>query len=94
MAVLASIPLQQGVAGGELIQNVTYGVVLLSIVMTSLLVLSLDKTKMADVYAWVFSPHLPKRGPAATSRPEEETGVTGDIVPVGTRLFGRGKKEE
>ncbi|TET67480.1 MAG: hypothetical protein E3J40_03200, partial [Dehalococcoidia bacterium] len=36
-AVLASIPFQQGVIGGELIKNVTYGVVLLSIVMTSLL---------------------------------------------------------
>ena len=31
-AVLASIPLQQGVAGGETIQNVTYAVVLFSIV--------------------------------------------------------------
>ena len=34
-AVLAIIPIQAGVAGGELIKNVTYGVVLSSIVITS-----------------------------------------------------------
>jgi len=38
-AVLASIPLQQGILGGELIMNVVYGVVLTSIVMTSLLII-------------------------------------------------------
>jgi len=37
-AVLASIPFQQGITGGELIKNVTYGVVLLSIVLTSFLI--------------------------------------------------------
>lgn len=56
-AVLASIPFQQGIIGGELIKNVTYGVVLLSIVMTSLLVLLLDKTKLSNAYGWILSPH-------------------------------------
>ncbi|MFC1907610.1 cation:proton antiporter [Chloroflexota bacterium] len=57
-AVLASIPLQQGVAGGELIQNVTYAVILLSIVVTSLLILFLDRTKLLDFYGWIFSPGM------------------------------------
>ena len=56
-AVLASIPLQQGVMGGELIQDITYGIVLLSIIMTSLLLLLLEKTKLANVYGWILSPH-------------------------------------
>ncbi|MFC1915347.1 cation:proton antiporter [Chloroflexota bacterium] len=55
--VLASIPFQQGIIGGELIKNVTYGVVLSSIVMTSLFLLLLEKTKLSDGYGWIFSPH-------------------------------------
>ena len=43
--VLATIPLQQGVIGGEIIKNITYGVVLFSIVITSFLVLLLEKTR-------------------------------------------------
>jgi NhaP-type Na+/H+ or K+/H+ antiporter len=49
-AVLASVPLQQGVVGGEVIQNLTYAVVLLSIIMTSVLIFLVDKTKLAEVY--------------------------------------------
>jgi len=45
-AVLASVPLQQGVVGGEVIQNLTYAVVLLSIIMTSVLIFLVDKTKL------------------------------------------------
>ncbi|MFC1917755.1 cation:proton antiporter [Chloroflexota bacterium] len=56
-AVLAAIPLQQGIAGGEFIRSMTYGVILLSIVMTSIMLLFLEKTKLAAVYAWIFSPH-------------------------------------
>lgn len=56
-AVLASIPFQQGIIGGELIKSVTYGVVLLSIVMTSVLVLLLEKTKLSNAYCWILSPH-------------------------------------
>ena len=56
-AVLASIPFQQGVVGGELIKNVTCGVVLLSIAMTSLLLLLLEKTKLSNAYGWILSPH-------------------------------------
>ena len=58
--VLSSILFQQGIPGGELIKNVTYGVVLLSIVMTSLLVLFLNKTRLSDFYDWLFLPGIPK----------------------------------
>ena len=37
-AVLATIPVQQGLPGGELIQNIVFAVILFSIVLTSILV--------------------------------------------------------
>lgn len=54
VAVLAIIPLQAGVAGGELIKNVTYGVVLSSIVFTSIMLLLLEKTGLSALYIWFF----------------------------------------
>lgn len=54
-AVLATIPFQQGVIGGELIKSVTYGVVLLSIIMTSFLLLLLEKAGLSALYVWFFS---------------------------------------
>ena len=54
-AVLAIIPLQAGVAGGELIKNVTYGVVLSSIVFTSIMLLLLEKTGLSALYIWFYS---------------------------------------
>ena len=91
--VLATIPLQQGVAGGELIKNVTYGVVLLSIVLTSLLLLLLGKTKLSDLYTWIFSPGLPKLWFLVKSPSEKLPEETGKIKPAGTKLFGGHKRE-
>ena len=54
-AVLAIIPLQMGVAGGELIKSLTYGVVLSSIVITSVMLLLLEKTGLSALYIWFFS---------------------------------------
>jgi len=54
-AALASIPLQRGFAEGELIQNLTYAVLLFSIILTSLLTFLLSKTKLSTVYGWVFT---------------------------------------
>ncbi len=94
--VLASIPLQQGVVGGELIKNITYSVVLLSIVMTSLLVLLLDKTALPRLYAWIFSPTLPKirLNFKMKTQPEEGAEENGEIVPAGKKMFGGYKKDE
>jgi hypothetical protein len=86
--VLASIPLQQGVIGGELIKNITYGVVLFSIVITSFLVFLLEKTKLPDLYVWVLSPGLPKLRRKTIPHPKEKVGKTDNIITNGTKLFG------
>ena len=59
-AVLASIPYQQGIIGGDLIQNVTNAVILFSILLTSLLLFFINKTKLIDFYGWTFSPGMKK----------------------------------
>lgn len=54
-AVLAGIPLQKGIAGGQIIQDVTYSVVLISIIITSILIPLLDKyARLKTIYAWFF----------------------------------------
>ncbi len=53
--VLAGIPLQQGIAGADVIQHVAYGVVLFSIVLTALLVFLLERTPLARLYGWMFT---------------------------------------
>jgi len=54
-AVLASIPFQQGIPGGDTIQNIAYAIILISIIITSLLVFLIDKTKFNRFYSWFFS---------------------------------------
>ncbi|MDD5647922.1 MAG: hypothetical protein PHY03_03205, partial [Dehalococcoidia bacterium] len=54
-AVLASIPFQQGMDGGEIIQNTAYAIILISIIITSLLVFLIDKTRFKNFYSWFFS---------------------------------------
>ena len=85
--VLASIPLQQGVIGGETIKNITYGVVLLSIVITSALVLAMEKTKIVDLYGWILSSKFPKIGSRLAIPSREITGEENPVVPSGDKLF-------
>jgi cell volume regulation protein A len=92
--VLASFPLQQGVAGGESIQNLTYGVVLLSIVITSLLVMLIDKTKFYEIYGWLFSPSLPDIFGRKKLQERESISTPDDIVPAGPKLFGKQGKSD
>jgi NhaP-type Na+/H+ or K+/H+ antiporter len=66
-AVLASMPLQMGIASGELIQGVVYSVILFSIVLCSVLVFMMDKTPLASYYLWL----LKSFGRQAGSRPAE-----------------------
>lgn len=54
-AILASIPFQQDISGGEAIQNIAYSVILITIIFTSVLVFLIDKTKFAVFYNWIFS---------------------------------------
>jgi cell volume regulation protein A len=62
--VLAAIVFQQGIIGGELIKNLTYGIVLFSVMLTALLVLLTDKTKLSDGLSYLFSVGIkPKPAP-------------------------------
>ena len=85
--VLASIPLQENVAGGDIIKNVTYGVVLISIVITSLLVLSMEKTKIVDLYGWILSSRFPRLSPKLVSRPRDISSEENSLTPSGAKLF-------
>jgi cell volume regulation protein A len=90
--VLASIPLQQGIVGGELIKNITYGVVLFSIVITAFLVLLLEKTKLSALYSWMLSPRLPTTEVKAVSPLQEIKAKKEKIIPNGDKLFGGGSE--
>ncbi len=69
-AALASIPLQQGFAEGEIIQNLTYAILLFSIILTSLLTFLLGRTRLSTVYGWAFT------GFAADPKASTETRAT------------------
>ncbi len=89
--VLASIPAQLGITGAQTIQSVTYGVVLFSIVGTSVLVLLLEKTPLPRLYGWMM-----QTSPAAgitkqVFRREKVTAKTPPIRPAGDKLFGGGE---
>jgi cell volume regulation protein A len=72
--VLAAIVFQQEIPGGELIKNLTYGIVLFSVVLTSLLVLLTDKTKLSDGLSYLFSVGIkPKPQPDQPAEPTEPT---------------------
>jgi cell volume regulation protein A len=87
--VLASIPLQNEVVGGGLIRNITYGVVLFSIIGTSLLVLLLEKTKVANLYGRIFS----SAGRLKSSLAKLE-GKPPEIKTTGDKMFGSGDDRE
>jgi potassium/hydrogen antiporter len=53
-AVLASLPAQQGIEGGEIIQSVVFSIILCSTMFTTLLSFLVHKTYLADVYGWIF----------------------------------------
>jgi hypothetical protein len=72
---LASIPLREGIVGGDLIQNVTYAVVLSSIVLTSLLTFLLTGTRLSRVYEWMF------RGFGVPPKPAAEAQAPADENP-------------
>ncbi|MBI1723147.1 MAG: cation:proton antiporter [Gemmatimonadetes bacterium] len=53
-AVLASLPVQQGVVGGAAMRDVAYAVVFFSIVLTSALVFMIDRTALGEAYRSAF----------------------------------------
>lgn len=58
-AVLATLPLQYGVAGGEMIRDTTYMVVLVSITFTALLVILYPNRFVQRLYALTLNKPLP-----------------------------------
>ncbi len=54
-AVLASVPLQHNLPGGDEIQRLTYSIVMFSIVLTSLMTFLVDRTGVRKLYLSVFS---------------------------------------
>jgi NhaP-type Na+/H+ or K+/H+ antiporter len=64
--VLAAMPLEQQIREGNTLQSVTYSVVFLSIVLTSVLSFLIERTRLARVYAMLFRRF--GHGPAATER--------------------------
>lgn len=54
-AALAGIPLAAGLAQGAAIENITYAVIVASIIATSLLIFLVDKTPLGRAYAAAFS---------------------------------------
>jgi NhaP-type Na+/H+ or K+/H+ antiporter len=54
-AVLASLPAQQGVAGGEIIQSVVFSIILCTTVFTTVLTFLVEKTFLSSIYVWIFS---------------------------------------
>ena len=86
-AVLASLPLQQGVPGGELIQNSTYAVVLFSVILTSLLVFLQDRTPVGRLYRFIFK-GFAKDEPEGCGEMGEVVGGAEEDEVVGTGTAG------
>jgi cell volume regulation protein A len=69
--VLASMPLQHHVAGGGLLQSITYWVVFLSIVFTSTLTFLIERTPLEKVYCWIFRTRFRNLPPGDNGNPIE-----------------------
>lgn len=69
-AALASIPLERGIAEGDLIQSVVFAVVLFSILLTSILIFLIHSPSFSKVYCRLFSSF--SRVPAEKTRHPEE----------------------
>jgi NhaP-type Na+/H+ or K+/H+ antiporter len=64
-AVLAGVPLQLGIPGGDVTQQFVYMVVLVSILATSLAVPLLDRAPLGPLFGWIFGPPaVPPLAPA------------------------------
>ena len=75
-AVLASIPLQLGLEGGELIQSLVYSVVVISILLTALLLLLLERGYGGFAERLVFRGY-PANEQAAVREPTPTVGDGG-----------------
>lgn len=54
-AVLASLPAQQGIEGGDIIQSVVFSIILCTTLFTTMLTFLVDKTWLSYLYGGIFS---------------------------------------
>ena len=102
-AVLASIPAQAGIIGGELIRDVTYMVILISIVATSVIIPLLERTRVSNFYESIVSGNMRNLRKARSinlAAPSKSNGhikrlkEDGKITPAGDKMFGDSKKDK
>lgn len=75
-AVLASLPAQQGVPGGDAIQSIVFSIILCTTLLTTILTFLVDKTWLSDMYEWVFRlTGLGKQKPEEAPEGISEEGV-------------------
>lgn len=89
-AVLASLPAQQGVPGGEIIQSVVFSIILCTTMLTTVLTFLVDKTWLSNVYTWIFS--VTGLGRQQTTDTPEESGAD-DIFEPAEKTSENGEKE-
>jgi NhaP-type Na+/H+ or K+/H+ antiporter len=71
-AALASLPLNYGLPDGQFMQNIAYGVILFSILLSSMFAFMVDRTPAGYLYRWMFTGFGSAR---AVEEAAEEDGV-------------------
>jgi NhaP-type Na+/H+ or K+/H+ antiporter len=71
-AVLALIPIQKGLAGGEMIQDITYSVIFFSLFLTSIFIFLLYNTFLRNIYQFFLSDFSPNPKDGSLEYPEEK----------------------
>lgn len=80
-AVLASLPAQQGIPGGDMIQAVVFSIILCSTFFTTILAFLVDKTALSVVYVWIFRLMGLKGARNPVEQEEEELEKGSDSTP-------------
>ena len=76
-AVLATIPEMAGVPEGTMIKNIAYAVILFSIILTSVLIITSDKSKkLKSFYSIFFGENLKLKSPKDTKETDKNTNET------------------
>jgi NhaP-type Na+/H+ or K+/H+ antiporter len=87
-AVLASLPAQQGVEGGEIIQSIVFSIILCTTVFTTVLTFMVEKTFFSRLYIFIFNLLGLKNGHEPDKEPEpiievayEGSGTPNPVIP-------------
>ncbi|MBC7775396.1 MAG: cation:proton antiporter [Phycisphaerae bacterium] len=85
-AVLASLPAQQGVAGGEIIQSVVFSIILCSTVFTTVLTFLVEKTFISNIYVWIFILLGLKKNVKKEPKPESQSELPAHEIEAETSI--------